>query len=404
MYSQNPNAAGNNEQAAMAITLLITALLCWLFFSDFVRWTCWFLYWLWRLADFPHIHHYAAERINLLAATGNGAESVGLSEWRDVMNRTAGILFVPLIPLLIVAGWLLAYHPGLAFRSRRAINIHSLPRVMLTFAPSVIPVMASDQNDGLMNDTTPENAWALTPEEFAKQHGLIQRRVLDRDAARAAFDAQAGPAMTPPANWQPHERALLAIFGLQVFTGDRKAATKLLDDLNQSCMTKRPFRAPVFRRTPDWRIAEAQVMRVLASPGVNEWLTTHGTVRSALAGLYGRDLRLPPARFRWLKGCDRTLWYGLHTADTAKVFVEGSGIIAQARAEVKAARMGLPRPALMTDEAIAGLQLELEQVDLVYPREQRQPRVKRDREATFPDSLYMPGQGDDELSDGAGAH
>ncbi|WP_099289530.1 hypothetical protein [Erwinia amylovora] len=77
MYSQNPNAAGNNEQAAMAITLLITALLCWFFFSDFVRWSCWFLYWLWRLADFPQIHRYAAERINLLAATGNGAEAVG---------------------------------------------------------------------------------------------------------------------------------------------------------------------------------------------------------------------------------------------------------------------------------------------------------------------------------------
>ncbi|MDU4129796.1 hypothetical protein [Pantoea sp.] len=263
--------------------------------------------------------------------------------------------------------------------------------------------MSSGHEDGLMNDTTPENAWALSPEEFADRHGLIQRRVLDRDAARAVFDAQVGPAMTPPAQWQPHERTLLAVFGLQVFADDRKAATKLLDDLNRSCMTKRLFRAPIFRSTPDWRIAEAHIMRVLASPGVNEWLTMHSTVRSALAGLYGRDLRLPPARFRWLKGCDRILWYGLHTADTAKVFVEGSGIIAQARAEVKAARMGLPRPALMTDEAITGLQLELEPLGLVYPREQRQPRVKREREATFPDSLYMPGQGDDELSDGAGA-
>lgn len=403
MYSQNPNAAGNNEQAAMAITLLIMAFLCWIFFSDFVRWSCWSLYWLWRLADFPAIHRYAAERINLLAATGNGAESVGLSQWRDVMNLTAGILFVPLIPLLTVAGWLLASHPGLGFRSRRAINIHSLPRFMLTFAPSVIPVMASDQKDGLMNDTTPENAWSLAPEEFAEQHGLIRRRVLDREAARAVFDAQAGPGITTPADWQPHERALLAAFGLQVFTGDRKAATKLLDDLNRSCMTKRLFKAPIFRRTPDWRIAESQLARVLASPGVSEWLKAHSTVRSALAGLYGRDLRLPPARFRWLKGCDRTLWYGLHTADTAKVFVEGSGIIAQARAEIKAAKMGLPRPALMTDEAITGLQLELEQLGLVYPRDQRQLPAKVRREATFPDSLYMPGQGDDELSDGAGA-
>ncbi|WP_262352868.1 secretion/conjugation apparatus DotM-related subunit [Pectobacterium parvum] len=379
----------------------MTALLCWLFFSDFVRWSCWFLYWLWRFVDFPHIHRYAAERINLLAATGNGAESVGLSEWRDVMNATAGILFVPLIPLIVVTGSVLTRHPALGFRSRRALDIHSLPCVIATFAPSVIPVLANHREDGLMNDITPENAWALKPEEFAEHHALIKRRVLDRDAARAAFNAQTGPAITPPDQWQPHERALLAVFGLQVFTGDRKGASTLLDDLNRSCMTRRLFRAPLFRSVPDWSISESQVARVLVSIGVNDWLAQHGTVRSALVGLYGRDLRLPPARFRWLKGCDRTLWYGLHTADTGKVFVEGAGIVAQARAERMSARLGLPRPPLMTDEAVTGLQLELESLGLVYPRNERQKRVKRERDVPFPDAIYLPTKYEDEFSDSA---
>lgn len=403
MYTSNPNATGNNEPTMVMVTLGLALLLCWLFFADFVRWSCWFLYWLWRFADFPQIHRYAAERINLLAATGNGAESVKLTEWRDVMNLTAGILFVPMVPLVAVTSWALARHPALGFRSRRAIDIHSLPRVMATFAPSVIPVLSGHRGDGLMNDTTPENAWALKPEEFAEQHGLIKRRVLDRDAATALFDAQNGPAITSPDQWQPHERALLAVFGLQVFTGDRKAATTLLDDLNRSCMTRRLFRAPEFRSVPDWQVAEKHVARVLASPGVSEWLNMHGTVRSALAGLYGRDLRLPPARFRWLKGCDRTLWYGLHTADTAKVFVEGAGIVAQARAERMAARMNLPRPPLMTDEAVTGLQLELESLGLVYPRDARPKRAKPQRDIPFPDALYLPGQGEDEFSDGADA-
>ncbi|WP_244964706.1 conjugal transfer protein [Pantoea stewartii] len=384
------------------IALGLTALLCWLFFSDFVRWSCWLLYWLWRMADFPHIHRYAAERINLLAATGNGAEGVSLSDWQNVLNATAGILFVPMVPLIAVTGWALARHPALGFRSRRAIDIHSLPRVMATFAPSVIPVLAGHRGDGLMNDTTPENAWALKPEEFAAQHGLIKRRVLDREAATALFDAQAGRVMTPPAQWQPFERALLAVFGLQVFSDDRKAATRLLDDLNRSCLIRRPFRAPEFRSQPDWQVSEKHVARVLASPGVSEWLKTHRTVRSALAGLYGRDLRLPPARFRWLKGCDRTLWYGLHTADTAKVFVEGAGIVAQARAEQLAARLGLPCPPLMTGEAVDGLQLELESLGLVYPRDARPGRAKKPREMPFPDALYLPGEGEDEFSDGAG--
>jgi len=402
MHSYNPNAAGNNEPAMVMVTLCLTAVLCWLYFADFVRWSCWFLYWLWRIADFPQIHRYAAERINLLAATGNGAESVGFSEWRDVMNATAGILFVPMVPLITVTSLALANHPALGFRSRRAIDIHSLPRVMATFAPSVIPVLSGHRGDGLMNDTSPENAWALTPEEFAEQHGLIKRREFDRDAAKALFNAQVGPAMTSPDQWQPYERALLAVFGLQVFSDDRKAATRLLDDLNRSCMTRRPFKAPVFGSVPNWQLAEAHVAHVLASPGASEWLAAHGSVRSALVGLYGRDLRLPPARFRWLKGFDRTLWYGLHTADVAKVFVEGAGIVAQARAEQLAARMGLPRPALMTDEAVTGLQLELEPLGLVYPREVRAKHAKQEREMPFPDALFMPDQGDDELSAGAG--
>lgn len=402
MNTYHPDAAGSNEPAMVLMTFCLGLLLCWLFFSDFVRWSCWFLYWLWRLADFPRIHHYAAERINLLATTGNGAESVGLGEWRDVMNHTAGILFVPMVPLVAVTGWALARHPALGFRSRRAIDIHSLPRVMVTFAPSVIPVLSGHLSDGLMNDTTPENAWAQKPEEFAAQHGLIKRRVLDREAATALFDAQAGRVMTPPAQWQPFERALLAVFGLQVFSDDRKAATRLLDNLNRSCLIRRPFRAPEFRSQPDWQVSEKHVARVLASPGVSEWLKTHRTVRSALAGLYGRDLRLPPARFRWLKGCDRTLWYGLHTADTAKVFVEGAGIVAQARAEQMAARLGLPCPPLMTGEAVDGLQLELESLGLVYPRDARPGRAKKPRDMPFPDALYLPGEGEDEFSDGAG--
>ena len=398
MQNYPPNASGSNEPAVAMITLCLAALLCWLFFSDFVRWSCWLLYWLWRLADFQHIHRYAAERINLLAATGNGAETVGLGEWWDVMNTTAGILFVPLMPMLMVSGLAVARHPALGFRSRRWLNVNTLPRVMATFAPSVIPVLANHKNDGLMNDTTPENAWAIKPEEFAEIHHLIRQRVLDRDAARAAFDAQTGCVISTPDLWQKHERAVLAVFGLQVFANDRAEAQKLLDDLNRSCMIKRRFRSPEFRSIPDWSVSEAQVARVLAYPGVSQWLATHGTIRSALVGLYGRDLRLPPARFRWLKGVDRTLWYGLQTADAAKVFVEGAGIVAQARAEQHAARLGLPRPPLMTEEAVVGLQMELETLGLVHPRDIRPARKKRELDVPFPDALYLPAQSETDLT------
>lgn len=390
MQTPYPSAAGHNEPAVAVITLCLSAVLCWLYFADLVRWSCWLLYWLWRFTDFPQIHHYAAQRINLLAMTGNGATTVSVSTWLAVMNGTAHILLVPCFPLLMLAGWGVARHPALGFHSRRWLTIHTLPRVMVTFAPSVIPVLSGHKGDGLMNDTTPENAWALTPEDFAAQHGLVGQRLLDREAARAIFDAQTGPAMTPPDQWQPHERALLAVFGLQVFADDRAAASTLLDGLNRSCLVRRPFRAPVFRSQPDWSVSEAQVARVLACAGVSDWLATHGTVRSALAGLYGRDLRLPPARFRWLKGIDRTLWYGLQTAGAAKVFVEGAGIVAQARAEQQACRLGLPRPPLMTDQAVAGLRMELETLGLIHARDRRPPRPHPEHDTSSLDALYRP--------------
>lgn len=125
-----------------------------------------------------------------------------------------------------------------------------------------------------------------------------------------------------PACWAAHERALLAVIGLQVFCNDRQGATRLADDLNRSCLQRGLLRRRI-DPLPLWRLCEVPLQRVLAAPGVTDWLAMHVSVRSALAVLYGRDLRLPSARFRWLKGVDRTLWYALHSADTAKVFVEG---------------------------------------------------------------------------------
>lgn len=306
--------------------------------------------------------------MNLLANLANHAPQAKFSEWLDVMNQTSGVLMIFLIPLLMFSGFGLARHPMLPWKSKRLVNVDTLPKIVSAFAPSVIPVLAATGRDGLMNDTSPENAWALKPEEFAEQHNLITRQVLDREAARQVFEAQIGRSHTGLEGWEPHERALLAVFGAQVFLNDRKAATRLLDDLNRSCMV-RGLRRKRKAYTPIYSLANKLFARIEGAPGVAEWLQTHRSVRTALVGLYGRDLRLPPARFRWLKGVDRTLWYGLHTADTAKVYVEGSGVVAQARAETRAVELGLPRPGLLVTKAIDGLQAELESIGLVFARE-----------------------------------
>lgn len=335
------------------------------------------------------LHVWAAGKINLLAATGNDSDSVTFSEWLDVMNHTAAILMLFLLPVSVATLYAVARHPALPLRSRRTINVHTLPRLMMRFCPTIIPVVAGKGPDGLMNDTTAENAWALKPEEFAEWFNLIERKNLNRDVTREVFEAQLGERHRGLGGFQAHERALFAVFGLQVFLNDRDSATALLDNLNRSCLVRGLlwFRKESVR-DPLFGLADRAFQRVSQAPGVDEWLEMHGYVRSALVGLYGRDLRLSPNRFRWLKGLDRTLWYSLQTANTAKVFVEGAGVVAQARAECAAHRLGLPRPGLLVTEAVDGLLDDLEGIGLVFPPPPATPPPRKKRDIPLMAALY----------------
>lgn len=369
MQNRPPQSSLESEQAQLLLTLCAFLFLCWMFFDSFVYATSWVLYWLWVMVDFPRIHDWAGGKINLLSDLANHAKEVTFQEWLDVMNQTSGIFLLFLVPIVLISGVGLSRHPKLPFRSKRVVNVRTLPGLVSAFAPSVIPVLAASGPDGLMNDTSPENAWGLKPEEFAEHYKLIDRQVLDRNAAREAFEPQVGKPHEGLDNWAPHERALLSVFGAQVFLNDRKVATDLLDELNRSCMIKGLLRRRRKSVTPIYSLTNKVFAQLATHPEVTQLLSTHGYVRTVLAGLYGRDLRLPPARFRWLKGVDRTLWYALQGADTQKVFVEGSGVLAQARAECKAQSLNLPRPGLLVSQAIEGLQVELESIGLVYPRE-----------------------------------
>lgn len=366
MQNRPPQSSWESQQAQLLLIVAAGFGLCWLFFDYFVYWSSWVLYWLWLMVDFSYTHVLVASKANLLVKLANNPKAVSFDQWLAVMNQTSTILFVFLIPIILLSSWSLALHPMLPFRSKRLISAKTLPKLVSGFAPSIIPIVAAYGPNGLKDDTSAANAWALKPEEFAEQHNLIVRKVLDRTAAQAALEAQIGPAHTDFADWLPHERALLAVFGLQVFLNDRKAATKLLDDLNRSCLVKGLTRRPTY--LPLYSLAEKAFARVVATPAMGELLAVHGFRRTALAGLYGRDLRLPSARFRWLKGVDRTLWYALHSADTAKVYVEGAGVLARSRAEAKAKQLGLPC-GLRVEKAIDGLNAEMEGIGLIHEHE-----------------------------------
>ncbi|WP_200864663.1 hypothetical protein [Pantoea sp. AS-PWVM4] len=108
------------------------------------------LYWIWSLADFSFSHSHAAWRIDLLADTHNNAETVSWSVFLSVMNHTAGILLVALIPLVITGVVSVKCHQ--ASRTRRDISIHSLPRIMASFSPAIVPALIyGDKKTQLLN-------------------------------------------------------------------------------------------------------------------------------------------------------------------------------------------------------------------------------------------------------------
>lgn len=62
--------------------------------------------------------------------------------------------------------------------------------------------------------------------------------------------------------------------------------------------------------------------------------------------------------------------------------------MAQARAEVQAARLGLPRPGVMVTAAVDGLQADLASIGLIFPLEAAPVRVRRAPDASLLTDLY----------------
>lgn len=396
-----------NNQAGwsyIGVLLLAVLFICWLWFDKFVRASCTILYWIWRFwADFIVVfgrHTEALEsavnKTNLLARTANSAGSVTYMQWYVVMDQTSIILLLFFIPLFCCGLYSMATHPSLPYRSKRIINIHTLPEIAMRNSPALAPIIADSQTrDLLMNDERPEHRWAMHPEEFAENHKLIREQTLNRDLTREALSAQLGPEITTADALADYEKALFAVFGLQALLKDRKQAKAILDKLNRSCLGRDKKRQRVLLR-PDFDIAKSDFERVWNCPEMKELLHTHRFVRTALTGLLGRDIRLPGSQYRWLKGIDRTLWYALHSSDTQSGFIEGAGVLAQMRFERVIAREKLSSRDIYLETAIDGLQRDLESLGLVHkviPKEEIQKKRTVDwKPATLSKESYLPAE------------
>lgn len=167
MQSPSAQIAAQNNRSLIFISVVMTAVLLWLFFDYLVYASCLLLYhlWLlpWRLA--PSLLTDAPSHINLLARTGNESRMVSLSEWLTVMEHSAGIIFWYVLPFIITGLVLGIRHPAMSDHSRRVIDIHNQARLMVTHAPAIAPVLCyGDRQALLLNDITLEQAPALSPE------------------------------------------------------------------------------------------------------------------------------------------------------------------------------------------------------------------------------------------------
>lgn len=351
------------------ITLMVTAL----FFRQLViECVTTLLYWLWSLADLSLFHTYAARRINLLAETHNKAEVVSWSEFFSVMDVTAGILLIALVPLVITGVIVVRRHQ--VSRTRRDINIQTLPSIMSSFSPAIIPALTyGDKKTQLLNVHPDEHRSTQTPDEFAIQHKLVVNRCLRRDLANSLFTAQLGKPLchngcnqTGAAfeQFNDHEQAMFAVFGLQYFLDKRKEAEHLLDELNRSTLKVDHF----YRNRigyPNLSLAGEAFRQVASCPAAKAWVRQYGYVRIAIAALHDNDLHLPIRRYRWLKGLDRTLWYALASTDRPWPFIEGAGVVSQSQWEKLAARHHVRLTHPVMSLALDGLEADLRSIGAV---------------------------------------
>ncbi|HGF3244494.1 TPA: conjugal transfer protein TrbA [Salmonella enterica subsp. enterica serovar Sandiego] len=394
MSAYQPTPSPNNDQGTMmlmALALILIAIA--IFHSIFYYACCALLYYLWYLADFASIHTYVAGKINLLAWASNRVEDLSLGEFLEVMNQTAGILYVFMLPVTVYGLVATRNHP--LSITRRKIDIHTLPKIMSTFSPAIIPALQyGDPKTQLLNVDPPEHRSAMTPDEFAISHKLVIGQRLDHERARQAFDAQLGTPLLSESSFSAHERALVAIIGLQVFCDDRAAALELRDTLNRSC-GKRQREHGNKRGYPQLSLAEKAFRQVMATPQAKAWVRRHSTTRTALSALHAQDLRLPAGQFRWLKGIDRTLWYVLSSSDRSKCFVEGAGVVTAAQWESlvsqlsKKLKVVIPAPENLTAFAVRGLEDDLRNIGMVIDDHERNTRLEEEEDSTTFDDLVF---------------
>ncbi|WP_088698685.1 hypothetical protein [Halomonas campaniensis] len=210
-------------------------------------------------------------------------------------------------------------------QTKRAMSLERLRRIMNSHSTATIPL---NNYPNLLKNNPEEHRSGISPLEFAKENGLLHRKMLDKKATENVFVKQLGDKIADIDNFQPHERAVFAILASRLFGDDRSESQLMLDKLNRSS-SKTGY--------PDFTIIENEFKKYSKNPAVNDWLKHHKFKPTLLYSMHREAVKfgkLPSSYFRWLKGIDRTLWYTLNNSGRKVSWSECGGVVSQANWEM----------------------------------------------------------------------
>ncbi len=300
------------------------------------------------------------------------SDQVTFTELLDKSRAVGEYLRYPVI-LILVALALYIYFAHVNLQFKKVYDMKSLVESERINWPQITPVLKLD----LVKEDIDKGPWAmaLTPMQFAKKYGLLQKEKkvvtaltmsaklrhqvtveIRKDEAHRVFVLQLGDYWKNLEALPIATKALFAVFAARI-NRDRNGAQALLLQIADSAQTGKLNFSGV----------DALLRKHVKNKLIARTVHSHAyvlTVMASMLTLARNDGVLASADFLWLKPVDRRLWLMLNSVGRQTVFSEVAGPFAHWNVERV---MGRPLRSPRVDEAVNGLEAAIK--DILYIEE-----------------------------------
>lgn len=301
------------------------------------------------------------------------SDQVTFTELLDKSRAVGEYLRYPVILILVVLA-LYIYFAHVNLQFKKVYDMKSLVESERVNWPQITPVLKLD----LVKEDIDKGPWAmaLTPMQFAKKYGLLQKEKkvvtaftmsaklrhqvtveIRKDEAHRVFVLQLGDYWKNLEALPIATKALFAVFAARI-NRDRNGAQELLLQIADSAQTGKLNFSGV------GGLLRKHVKNKLIARTVHSHAYVL-TVMASMLTLARNDGVLASADFLWLKPVDRRLWLMLNSVGRQTVFSEVAGPFAHWNVERV---MGRPLRSPRVDEAVNGLEAAIK--DILYMEEE----------------------------------